>query len=206
MKREGDRTLLHTFSTATFLSLSSSSTLSPPRSITSLVQSPALDVLAVALSPPLGSPSILSEVILFDVRLGEILGRISLQDSLGTITSVGFRSDDEAQTLAVATSMGHLVFFDLSNKLRLLHVTRNAHDGAVASMQYVPGEGVLFTNSGDNSVKVSSISPFLPPRRRTDASWLAMGIRLAYCSCSITQTKIWTPSASPSREVLRRRW
>lgn len=97
-------------------------------------------------------------MVLFDVRLGEVLGRIALEDSLGTITSVGFRSDDEAQTLAVATSAGHLVFFDLTNKLRLLHITRNAHDGAVAGMQYVAGEGVLFTNSGDNSVKVRSQS------------------------------------------------
>lgn len=159
------RSLIHTFTPET---LSNS-----PSSITALTQSPAIDVLGVGYSN--------GQCVLFDVRLGEVLGRVRLEgEGSGEVTGVAFRNgkfsyilfysckltkfafyssnylflDEISQTLAVSSSAGHVALFDLASKLRLLHLVRAAHASAVGGLQWLPGQPLMMTSGEDNSLKV----------------------------------------------------
>ncbi|GAA5820800.1 hypothetical protein JCM11251_003166 [Rhodosporidiobolus azoricus] len=130
---------IHTFPAA---ALSASS----PSAVTALAQSPAIDVLGVGLAS--------GSCVLFDVRMGESLGKVRLDgEGAGEVAQVAFRTDDLAQTLAVASTSGHIALFDLSNEMRLLHLVRNAHEGPVGGMEWVPGQPLFMTSGEDNSVK-----------------------------------------------------
>ncbi|GAA5999690.1 hypothetical protein JCM10207_005870 [Rhodosporidiobolus poonsookiae] len=134
---------IHTFSASSLLPSTASST---PSAITALAQSPAIDVLGVGLAN--------GACVLFDVRLGEALGRVRLDgEGAGAVTAVAFRTDDQAQTLAVASTSGHVALFDLAAKMRLLHLVRNAHEGPVGGLEWVPGQPLMMTSGGDNSIK-----------------------------------------------------
>lgn len=56
--------------------------------------------------------------------------------------------------LASASSAGHIALWDLNEGGRLLHMIRGAHDAAISSVEWVPGQPILITSSEDNSVKV----------------------------------------------------
>lgn len=56
--------------------------------------------------------------------------------------------------LASASSSGHIALWDLNNGGRLIHVIRGAHDRAVTSIEWIPGQPVLVSAGEDNSVKV----------------------------------------------------
>ncbi|CEQ42504.1 SPOSA6832_04318, partial [Sporobolomyces salmonicolor] len=62
-------------------------------------------------------------------------------------------ADDLAQTLAVASTSGHIALFDLAAEMRLLHLVRNAHEGSVGGLEWVPGQPLMMTSGGDNSMK-----------------------------------------------------
>jgi U3 small nucleolar RNA-associated protein 21 len=47
--------------------------------------------------------------------------------------------------------------------MKLLHLVRNAHEGAVGGIEWVPGQPLMMTSGGDNSMKVRSHFPFPPP-------------------------------------------
>ncbi|BGP08590.1 rRNA-processing protein utp21 [Rhodotorula toruloides] len=118
----------------------------PASAVTSLSQSPAIDVLGVGLAS--------GACILFDVRLGEVLGKVRLEgEGAGEVAALSFRTDNEAQTLAVASTSGHVALFDLGNEMKLLHLVRNAHEGPVGGLEWVPGQPLMITSGGDNSVK-----------------------------------------------------
>ncbi|KAM0750055.1 putative WD-repeat protein [Meredithblackwellia eburnea MCA 4105] len=142
--------LIHTFEPSVFTKT--------PSSITALTQSPAIDVLGVGLAN--------GQVILFDVRLGEVLGRVRLEgEGCGGVAGVAFRSDDISQTLAVSSSAGHIAIFDLSAKLKLLHLVRAAHESSVGHIEWVPGQPLMMTCGGDNSLKQWLFdTPTSPPR------------------------------------------
>lgn len=55
----------------------------------------------------------------------------------------------------MSSTTGHIALFDLSAKLRLLHLVRAAHDGAVAGLEWIQGQPMMMTSGGDNSLKVS---------------------------------------------------
>ncbi|KAL8279548.1 hypothetical protein RQP46_008110 [Phenoliferia psychrophenolica] len=130
--------LIHTFESS---ALSNS-----PSAITALTQSPAIDVLGVGCAN--------GQCVLFDVRLGEVLGKVRLEgEGCGKVAGVAFRNDDISQTLAVSSTTGHIALFDLSAKLRLLHLVRAAHDGAVAGLEWIQGQPLMMTSGGDNSLK-----------------------------------------------------
>ncbi|EJD02387.1 WD40 repeat-like protein [Fomitiporia mediterranea MF3/22] len=125
-----------------------------PSAVTALVQSPAIDVVAIGFSS--------GEVSLYDIRADERLMRIYMDDS--PIRSLSFRSDGQA-VLASASSKGHIALWDLNNGGRLLHVIRGAHDRAVTAIEWVPGQPVLVSSGEDNSVKQWFFeSPSAPPR------------------------------------------
>ncbi|KAM0791653.1 hypothetical protein ACM66B_006089 [Microbotryomycetes sp. NB124-2] len=131
--------LIHTFDASDLNSRQASP-------VTALTQSPAIDVLGVGLAD--------GQCILFDVRMGEVLGKVRLEgDGAGQVAGVGFRNDTEGQTLAITSTTGHIALFDLANKLRLLHFVRAAHEGPVGGLVWVPGQPLMMTNGSDNSLK-----------------------------------------------------
>ncbi len=58
--------------------------------------------------------------------------------------------------MASASSSGHIALWDLNAGGRLLHIIRGAHDSAVSSVEWVPGQPLLVSSGGDNSVKVEA--------------------------------------------------
>ena len=93
------------------------------------------------------------------MRLGEVMGKVRLDgEGAGEVAGVAFRTDDEAQTLSIASTSGHVALFDLSNQMRLLHLVRNAHEGPVGGLEWVPGQPLMVTSAGDNSLKVRPFS------------------------------------------------
>ncbi|POY75072.1 hypothetical protein BMF94_1701 [Rhodotorula taiwanensis] len=114
--------------------------------ITAIEQSPAIDVLGIGYAN--------GTCLLYDVRLGETLGRVRLDgEGAGQVAALSFRTDNEAQTLAVASTSGHVALFDLASEMKLLHLVRNAHEGPVGGLEWVPGQPLMVTSGGDNSVK-----------------------------------------------------
>ncbi|GAA5961254.1 hypothetical protein JCM21900_005583 [Sporobolomyces salmonicolor] len=131
---------IHTFPASSLLPSS------PPSAITALAQSPAIDVLGIGLANGM--------CVLYDVRMGEVLGKVRLDgEGAGEVAGVAFRNDDLAQTLAVASTSGHIALFDLAAEMRLLHLVRNAHEGSVGGLEWVPGQPLMMTSGGDNSMK-----------------------------------------------------
>ncbi|TFK63228.1 Utp21-domain-containing protein [Pluteus cervinus] len=125
----------------------------PDSAITALVQSPAIDIVGI------GRAS--GEITIHDARSDERLIRMFME---GGIRALGFRSDGHP-ILASASSSGHLALWDLNENGRLLHMVRGAHDSAISSVQWVPGQPVLITSGDDNSVKQWLFdSPTAPPR------------------------------------------
>lgn len=133
--------------------------------IVHLTQSPAIDVLAVAYADGL--------VSLYDVRLGEALFSVHVEGGLAP-GCLAFRTDNVAHTLAVGTRAGSIVLFDLDavnnndvmgGSPRLLHSMQHAHDGAIGSIEFVPGQPLLISSGADNALKQWFFeSPTLPPR------------------------------------------
>lgn len=107
---------------------------------------------------------------MYDIRADERLLRVHMEG--GGVRSISFRAgkpssdcgrkcslnslanQDGEPTLATVNSSGHLAIWDLSQGGRLLHMVRGAHDGAIVSVQWVPGQAVLITAGEDNSLKV----------------------------------------------------
>ena len=70
---------MHTFPASALVSVSAASP------VTFLEQSPALDVLGVGLASGV--------VVLFDVRMGEVLGKVRLEgDGVGEVAGLSFRN------------------------------------------------------------------------------------------------------------------
>ncbi|KAG6865407.1 hypothetical protein C0991_002901 [Blastosporella zonata] len=117
-------------------------TVDPSCAITSMVQSPAVDVVGIGFTS--------GEISVYDVRADERLMRMFMEG--GGIRALGFRSDGHP-ILASASSAGHVALWDLNSGGRLLHMIRGAHDGAISALEWVPGQPVLITSGEDNSVK-----------------------------------------------------
>ncbi|KAJ3552995.1 hypothetical protein NM688_g3858 [Phlebia brevispora] len=132
---------IHKFSSSSLLTAPSGSQNSPT-AITAMAQSPAIDVVGVGFAS--------GEISVYDVRMDERLLRMTMQD--GAIRALSFRSDGHP-VLASASSNGHIALWDLNAGGRLLHVIRGAHDGAVTSIEWVPGQPLLISSGEDNSVK-----------------------------------------------------
>jgi U3 small nucleolar RNA-associated protein 21 len=116
-------------------------------SISSLVQSPAIDVVGIGFTS--------GEISVYDVRADERLMRMRMDptsSSPSAISALAFRSDSQP-ILASASSSGHIALWDLNAGGRLLHMVKGAHDSAIRGMEWVPGQPVLVTSGEDNSVK-----------------------------------------------------
>ncbi|TFK30167.1 Utp21-domain-containing protein [Coprinopsis marcescibilis] len=126
----------------------------PGSAITAMTQSPAIDVVGLGFAS--------GEISVYDIRADERLMRMSMEG--GSIRSLGFRSDGHP-ILASASSAGHIALWDLNAGGRLLHMIRGAHDGAISSIEWVPGQPLMISSGEDNSVKQWLFdSPTSPPR------------------------------------------
>ena len=137
--------------------------------ITAIVQSPAIDVLALGFSD--------GKIVVFDIRLGQILlefamsvegatQEISVQDGQEPgITSLSFRTDNEAQTLASSDASGNIALWALDSGGKLLSLLRRAHDRRIGAVQFLPGQPVLLSNGADNAIREWIFdTPTSPPR------------------------------------------
>jgi U3 small nucleolar RNA-associated protein 21 len=122
--------------------------------ITCVVQSPAIDVLAIGFSD--------GKIVIFDIRMGEILLQFEMtpeQASLGAsarhrgVTSLSFRTDNVAQTLASSDSSGNIALWDLDSGGKLLSLLRRAHNARIGSLRFLPGQPVLISSGADNAIR-----------------------------------------------------
>ena len=113
-----------------------------PSAVTSLTQSPAIDVIGVGYANGV--------VKVIDIRQDDLVLQVKMDE--GAITSVAFRMDGPP-ILATSSSAGSIALWDLSKGGRIIHVQRGAHEQAVASLEWVTGQPLLISSSGDNSVK-----------------------------------------------------
>ncbi|SPO27880.1 related to UTP21 - U3 snoRNP protein [Ustilago trichophora] len=139
----------------------------PSAAIVNLTQSPAVDIIAVGFAD--------GHVLLHDIRLDESLFSIHASGGLSS-GSVSFRSDGKQHSVAIATNSGNISIFDLepasasgsssaNNGPRLTYSIQDAHDGAVGSIEFVPGQPLLISSGGDNSCKQWFFeSASMPPR------------------------------------------
>ena len=61
---------------------------------------------------------------------------------------------DGTPILASSSSTGSIATWDLSKGGRIIHVHRGAHEQAVSGLEWIAGQPLLISTSGDNSVKV----------------------------------------------------
>ncbi|CAG8562427.1 22829_t:CDS:10, partial [Racocetra persica] len=94
-------------------------------SITSLVQSPVVDVVAIGLLD--------GTIVLHNIKLDE---RIMSYKQEGCVTSITFRT----------------ALWNLDEK-RLSHIIKGAHDGLIPSIQFLNGQPILLTSGADNSIQ-----------------------------------------------------
>ncbi|RQM19103.1 hypothetical protein B5M09_005620 [Aphanomyces astaci] len=112
--------------------------------VTSVAQSPAVDVAAIGLA----DGRIFVHNLKFDVTLMQFA-----QPTEGRVTSLSFRNDDKSPWLASGTSSGDVILWNLETQ-RLQAKIPVAHDADVATVLFLPSEPVLLTSSGDNSIKL----------------------------------------------------
>lgn len=151
------RQIIHSFSSDTFQGATSTT----PSAITCVVQSPAIDILALGLND--------GRIIVFDIRSGETLLQFQMSSDspshLASITALSFRTDNEAQTLASADVHGNIALWDLDNGGTLSSVVRRAHERHIGGLQFFPGQAILVSSGADNCIREWFFeTPASPPR------------------------------------------
>jgi len=112
-------------------------------------QTPAVDVVAVGLAD--------GRIVLHNIRLDATL--MHFKHSSGSVTSISFRTDAGRSTassfsmMVSGSSTGEIAIWDLDEK-RMVSCVRDAHDGSVTKLQFVPSEPILISAGVDNSLKV----------------------------------------------------
>ncbi|KAI8055226.1 Utp21 specific WD40 associated putative domain-containing protein [Syncephalis plumigaleata] len=109
-----------------------------PARITSLAQSPVVDVIAIGMED--------GTVLLHNTRLDESVLSVKQE---GSVTSITFRTD-EHQMMAVGSNTGDITLWDLEH-CRLIHTMTDVHDGKV-HVQFLNGQPIL-VSTGVNSIK-----------------------------------------------------
>ncbi|KAJ9115237.1 hypothetical protein QFC20_001104 [Naganishia adeliensis] len=110
--------------------------------VTTLAQSPAIDVIGVGHAD--------GSVRVVDFKMGEEIFDVKMEE--GGIAGLSFRMDGPP-ILATSSTNGSIAIWDLATKGRVLHVLRDAHEAPVSGLQWVMGQPLLISSSGDNSIK-----------------------------------------------------
>ncbi|KAG5458112.1 MAG: WD40-repeat-containing domain protein, partial [Olpidium bornovanus] len=111
-----------------------------PTAVTSLVQSPVVDVIAVGLLD--------GSIVLHNIKVDETIMTLHQE---GRVTAVSFRTDDQ-HVMATANAQGDVALWDLE-KRQLRHMIKGAHDALIPSLHFVQGQPLLITSGADNAVK-----------------------------------------------------
>lgn len=145
--------LIYCFDASTFST--TANVLSRQSAITCVSQSPAIDVLAIGFAD--------GRIIIFDIRTGDILLQFKMsvdtspnsrtQAHVHEVTSLSFRTDNEAQTLASSDAAGNIAIWNLDSGGSLLSVLRRAHAGRISSLQFLPGQALLVSSGEDNALR-----------------------------------------------------
>ncbi|CAG8442794.1 7967_t:CDS:10 [Ambispora gerdemannii] len=98
--------------------------------ITTLVQSPVVDVIAVGLLD--------GTIILHNIKADERI--------------VTYTQEDDQHVMATANINGDIALWNLDRK-NLSHVMKGTHDGLIPAIQFLNGRPILITSGADNSVK-----------------------------------------------------
>ena len=118
----------------------------PESGVSTIVQSPVVDVVAVGLSS--------GQVIIMNLKRDEIISTFS-HSGEGAVTAVSFRTDTgcaDTPIMVSASANGSLAVWDLVKK-QLLTVVRGAHDGHITAATFLQGEPILLTSGVDNSLR-----------------------------------------------------
>ncbi|KAG2180209.1 hypothetical protein INT43_003998 [Umbelopsis isabellina] len=108
--------------------------------ITSLTQSPVVDVVAIGLLD--------GTTILHNIKMDEKIDNVRQDER---VTAVSFRTDGQ-HIMATANMQGDIALWDLE-KRSLVHVMKGAHDGNITSIQFLNSQPILVTCGSDNAVK-----------------------------------------------------
>ncbi|CDO92142.1 unnamed protein product [Kluyveromyces dobzhanskii CBS 2104] len=122
-----------------------------PDEIITAEPAPALDIVAFG--------TVTGEVILFNLRKGKKIRTIKTPMR---ISSISFRTDG-ASHIAVASSNGDLIFYDLDHRSRI-QVLKGIHkevNGGIAKASFLNGQPIVVTCGGDNHLKEYVFDPSL---------------------------------------------
>ncbi len=109
--------------------------------ITSMCNSPSLDVVAIGLSD--------GKIMLYNIRYEKVL--FTLTHTPGPVTSLSFRTD-AVPGLVSGTARGEIGVWDLE-KRSLVQLLPHAHSSAVTQLLFVPYEPVLVSSGADNTLQ-----------------------------------------------------
>lgn len=127
------QSLIHSFSAPSSSSASG---------ITIITQSPAVDVLGIGYQD--------GTIRIMDIKQGEDIFKFKMDE--GGIAGLTFRMEGPA-ILASSSTNGTIAIWDLQERGKVLHTIRDAHEAAVTGLQWVAGQPLLISSSGDNSIK-----------------------------------------------------
>lgn len=117
--------------------------------VTSLGQSPAVDVIAIGLASGwVHLHNIRADETIFSVKMGSGNGGNDV-----AVTSVSFRTDGRA-IMATGGSNGTIALWNLERKGELIGIVGNAHEAPVTSLSFLEGEPIIISAAADNSVKM----------------------------------------------------
>ncbi|ORZ39490.1 Utp21 specific WD40 associated putative domain-domain-containing protein [Catenaria anguillulae PL171] len=109
--------------------------------VTTVVQSPVIDVVAVG--------TLDGHIHLHNLKSDERIGSYHQETR---VTAIAFRTDNDMPLMASANQSGDIAIWDLE-KRRLIHNVKGAHEGTIPSIQFLLGQPVLVTSGADNAIK-----------------------------------------------------
>ncbi|TMW68031.1 hypothetical protein Poli38472_007703 [Pythium oligandrum] len=113
--------------------------------VTTLEQSPAVDVVGVGLAN--------GRVVMHHLQFDKLV--LDFQQEQGKVTALSFRTDSGASApfVVTGTTTGDIAVWNLESK-RLESMIPSAHQGAITSLVFLQNEPLLLSTGVDNSIKM----------------------------------------------------
>ncbi|XP_012945406.1 WD repeat-containing protein 36 isoform X2 [Aplysia californica] len=110
--------------------------------VTAIVQSTAVDVMAIGLAD--------GQVILHNLAVDKTV--VKFKQDYGPVTNISFRTDGHPM-MVTGSASGHIALWDLENR-KLHSYLEEAHFASVTGLVCLPSEPLMVTSAADNSLKV----------------------------------------------------
>ena len=110
--------------------------------ITSMQQSPVIDIVAVGLND--------GTVVLLNIKTNKLLFKLS--HPTNRICCISFRSHQSKCHVAVGDDQGSIYIWDLNEK-RIIHTINNAHSLPIHTLEFLASSGIILSSSSDNQIK-----------------------------------------------------